>query len=120
MNDFPVTIFHNPACGTSRKTLQALRDAGHEPVVVEYLKIGWTKPQLQTLLGQMKVTPRDILRDRQAADIGLAIDASDDAVLEAAASLLDAAGLAARVADYSLLRDLVRRALALPSVKVPE
>jgi len=47
-------------------------------------------------------------------------DTSDDAVLEAAASLLDAAGLAARVADYDLLRDLVRRALALPSVRMPK
>ena len=83
MKDFPVTIFHNPACGTSRTTLAALRDAGHEPQVVEYLKTGWTRPQLQVLLTQMNATPRDLLRDRQAAEVGLAPDADDDVILDA-------------------------------------
>jgi arsenate reductase len=46
-----VTIFHNPACGTSRNTLAAIRETGVEPVVVEYLKAGWTTAQLQVLLG---------------------------------------------------------------------
>lgn len=41
-----VVIYHNPACGTSRNTLALLREKGVEPTVVEYLKVGWTKDQL--------------------------------------------------------------------------
>lgn len=81
-----ITIFHNPACGTSRNTLQALRDAGHEPRVVEYLKAGWTKAQLQDLLKRMGATPRDVLRVRgtPAEELGLTDPkASDDQILEA-------------------------------------
>jgi arsenate reductase len=59
-----ITIFHNPACGTSRNVLAAIRDAGHEPNVVEYLKAGWTRPQLEGLLADMQASPRDILRVR--------------------------------------------------------
>jgi arsenate reductase len=71
--DVPVTIFHNPNCGTSRNTLAAIREAGYAPKVVEYLKVGWTKPQLAGLLAAMGVAPRDILRVRgtAAADLGL-------------------------------------------------
>ncbi len=76
-----ITIFHNPACGTSRKVLAALRDAGHEPKVVEYLKTGWTKPQIEGLLKAMGARPRDILRTKEAAD--LPADASDGAILDA-------------------------------------
>ena len=43
-----VTIFHNPNCGTSRNVLAALRDAGHAPKVVEYLKVGWSEASSQT------------------------------------------------------------------------
>lgn len=84
--DFPVTIHHNPACGTSRNVLTLLRDAGYEPTVVEYLKTGWTRPQLGSLLAAMNARPRDILRDKgtPAAELGL-LDpaASDDVLLEA-------------------------------------
>jgi arsenate reductase len=81
-----VTIFHNPACGTSRNTLAAIRDTGVEPVVVEYLKAGWTKAQLQDLLGKLGLGPRDVLRTKGAlaADLGLTDPAaSDDAILDA-------------------------------------
>lgn len=81
-----VTIFHNPACGTSRNTLAAIRETGVEPVVVEYLKAGWTKPQLQDLLGKLALRPRDILRTKGAlaAELGLTDpSASDDAILDA-------------------------------------
>jgi arsenate reductase len=64
MTDAAVTIFHNPACGTSRKTLERIRAAGIEPNVVEYLKAGWTKPQLKRLLKLMGVSARDVLRVR--------------------------------------------------------
>ena len=56
------TIYHNPACGTSRNALAALREAGLEVQVVEYLKAGWTKPQLKGLLAAMGAAPRDVLR----------------------------------------------------------
>ena len=79
------TIYHNPACGTSRNALAALREAGVEPQVVEYLKVGWTKPQLKTLLKAMGVKPRDVLRTRGAAPeaVTLVEGASDEAVLDA-------------------------------------
>ena len=80
--DQSVTIFHNPKCGTSRTVLAALRDSGRDPTVVEYLKTGWTKPQLEGLLKAMKAGPRDILRAKEPAAAGLA-GASDAAILAA-------------------------------------
>ena len=62
MSETPITIFHNPACGTSRRVLEAIRAAGREPRIVEYLKEGWTRPQLLSLLAAMNARPRDILR----------------------------------------------------------
>ena len=72
-DDFPVTIFHNPACGTSRGALAAIRAAGHEPTVVEYLETGWTREQIEELLAAMGARPRDILREKgtPAAELGL-------------------------------------------------
>ena len=81
-----ITIYHNPNCGTSRNTLAAIREAGHEPMVVEYLKAGWRRDQLQDLIGRMGVTARDILRVRgtPAEDLGLLkAGVSDDAILAA-------------------------------------
>ncbi|HEX7799505.1 MAG TPA: arsenate reductase (glutaredoxin) [Asticcacaulis sp.] len=79
-------IYHNPNCSTSRKALEILRGAGLDPQVVEYLKTGWTKAQLQGLFAAMGKTPRDLLRVRgtPAEELGLtAPDASDDAILDA-------------------------------------
>jgi arsenate reductase (glutaredoxin) len=80
-----VTLFHNPNCGTSRTVLAALRERGIEPTVVEYLKVGWTKPQLQGLLKAMKARPRDILRTRgtPAEAMGIGAESSDAAILDA-------------------------------------
>ena len=79
-----VTIFHNPACSTSRKTLALLTERGYAPTVVEYLKTGWTRPQLEALLKKMGAGPRDILRDKEAAAIELGLaSAPDDQILEA-------------------------------------
>ena len=47
-DDFPITIYHNPSCGTSRNTVAMIRAAGYEPTVVEYLKAGWTRPLLNS------------------------------------------------------------------------
>jgi arsenate reductase len=85
-SDASVTIFHNPNCGTSRNVLAALKDAGVRPPVIEYLKAGWTKPQLKGLLAAMKARPRDILRTRGAGEAALAKvgpGASDEAILDA-------------------------------------
>ncbi len=73
MPEFPVTVFHNPACGTSRNVLAMIRDAGFEPDVIEYLKAGWTREQLADLLARMGVSAREILRDKgsPAAELGL-------------------------------------------------
>jgi arsenate reductase len=64
MTDASVTIFHNPACTTSRNVLARIRAAGIEPNVVEYLKDGWTKPQLRGLLQKLGLSARDVLRIR--------------------------------------------------------
>ncbi len=64
MRDAEVTIFHNPACGTSRKTLEAIRAAGIEPTVVEYLKAGWTKAELTRVLKLLDKSPREVWRTR--------------------------------------------------------
>ena len=60
-----ITIYHNPRCSTSRKVLDAIRAAGHEPVVVDYLKTGWQRPQLTALLKEAGLTPRQALRTKQ-------------------------------------------------------
>lgn len=86
MTDFPVTVFHNPACGTSRNVLAAVKEAGYAPQVIEYLKAGWTRDQLKDLLHQMGATPRDVLRTRgtPAEELGLTDPAtSDDDILNA-------------------------------------
>ena len=86
MSDFPVTVFHNPACGTSRNVVAAVKEAGYEPQVIEYLKAGWTKAQLKDLLDRMGARPRDILRTRgtPAEELGLTDPtASDDDILNA-------------------------------------
>jgi arsenate reductase len=86
MSDFPITIFHNPSCGTSRNTVAMVKAAGYEPEVVEYLQAGWTKPQLKELLSAMSATPRDILREKgtPAAELGLLDPSvSDEAILDA-------------------------------------
>ena len=83
---FPVTIYHNPKCGTSRNTLAMIRAAGYEPEVVEYLKAGWTRPLLLQLLKAMKATPRAILREKDplVAELGLAGAQINDEILIAA------------------------------------
>jgi arsenate reductase len=86
MSDFPITVFHNPACGTSRNVLAMIRAAGYEPIVVEYLKAGWTRRKLEELLAAMEARPRDILREKgaPAVELGLIDPATtDDRILDA-------------------------------------
>ena len=59
-----VVIYHNPACTTSRKVLGMIRDAGIEPLVVEYLKTPPDRGELLDLLDRMGMTPSELLRRR--------------------------------------------------------
>ena len=88
MTDFPVTVFHNPACGTSRNVLAMVEAAGYRPEVVEYLKTGWDAEQLRALFAEAGLTPREALREKgsPAAELGLLeAGVSDDAILAAMA-----------------------------------
>ena len=68
-----VTIFHNPACGTSRNTLALIRHAGIEPVVIEYLKTPPSKERLRELVASMGISVRELLRQKGTpyAELGL-------------------------------------------------
>jgi arsenate reductase len=83
---FPITIYHNPDCGTSRNTLAMIEATGYAPTIVDYRKAGWTRAVLDELLAAMRAKPRDILREKgtPAAELGL-LDSSvsDEAILHA-------------------------------------
>jgi arsenate reductase len=83
---FPVTIYHNPDCGTSRNTLAMIEAAGYVPTVIDYRATGWTRDVLDDLLAAMGARPRELMRDKgtPAAELGL-LDpsASDETILEA-------------------------------------
>jgi arsenate reductase len=69
-----VTIYHNPACGTSRNALALIRAAGIEPTVIEYLKTPPDRAALTELLARMGLPPRALLREKEPlyAELGLA------------------------------------------------
>jgi len=80
------TIHHNPACGTSRKTLDILREAGVEVTVNEYMKTPPSRDELQRLYRRAGISPREGLRAKEplAAELGLLDDnVSDEAILDA-------------------------------------
>ncbi len=68
-----ITIYHNPACGTSRNTLALIRNAGIEPHVVEYLKTPPSRAMLESLVARAGITPRALLREKETAyaELGL-------------------------------------------------
>ena len=80
-----IAIYHNPECGTSRNVLAIIEAAGYTPTVIEYLKTGWTKPQLLGLFAAAGLTPRTALRETKspAKELGL-LDESvgDERLLE--------------------------------------
>lgn len=81
----PVTIYHNPACGTSRNTLALIRNAGVEPIVIEYLKTPPDRATLVDLLRQMGMRPRQLLREKGTpyAELGLQSDHwTDDQLID--------------------------------------
>jgi len=81
-----IVIHHNPDCGTSRNVLSIIRSARYDPVVIEYLKTGWTRPQLQGLFAAARLTPRSALRTTKspAEELGLLDPAVDDETILAA------------------------------------
>lgn len=68
-----ITIYHNPACGTSRNALAMIRQSGEEPEVVEYLKTPPSREKLVELIAAMGISPRALLREKGTpyADLGL-------------------------------------------------
>jgi arsenate reductase len=84
-----VTIYHNPACGTSRNTLAMIRQSGVEPIVVEYLKTPPSRARILALVQHAGLTLREAIRQKDTpyADLGLADPAlSEDALLDAIAA----------------------------------
>jgi arsenate reductase (glutaredoxin) len=80
-----VTIYHNPACGTSRNTLAMIRRSGEEPEVIEYLKTPPTREKLVELIAAMGIAPRDLLRRKGTPYDELGLDDpkwSDDEIID--------------------------------------
>jgi arsenate reductase len=81
-----VTIYHNPVCGTSRKTLEAIRATGVEPQIIEYVKQPPSRAQLQEMIAKAGISVRQAMRNKGDlyAELGLAdTSLSDDALLDA-------------------------------------
>lgn len=81
-----IVIHHNPDCGTSRNVLATIEASGETPIVIEYLKEGWTRPQLLGLFAVAGLTPRTALRETKspAKELGLLEPGvSDEAIFEA-------------------------------------
>jgi arsenate reductase len=81
-----ITIYHNPACGTSRNTLALIRNAGVEPAVIEYLKQTPDRATLKQLVADAGLTVREAMRQKEALYRELGLDnpaLSDDALLDA-------------------------------------
>ena len=81
-----IVIHHNPDCGTSRNVLAIIEAAGYRPNIIDYLRTGWTEPQLLGLFAAAGLTPRTALRSTKspAAELGLLDDKVSDAQILAA------------------------------------
>ncbi len=81
-----IVVHHNPACGTSRNTIELIRASGEEPVIIEYLEEGWTRSQLLALFAAADITPREALRVAKspAEELGLTDPEVDDETILAA------------------------------------
>ena len=81
-----IVIHHNPDCGTSRNVLAIIRASGTEPVVIDYLRAGWTRPQLLALFAAANLTPRTALRTTKSPAVELGLTepgVSDETLLDA-------------------------------------
>jgi arsenate reductase len=83
---FPIVIFHNPECTTSRNVVALVEAAGHVPEVIDYLQTGWTRGQLMALFAAAGLTPRAALRETNspALELGLLEAGVSDATILAA------------------------------------
>ncbi len=80
-----ITIYHNPACGTSRNVLAMIRNSGEEPHVIEYLKSPPSRQELAELIRRMGIAPRDLLRRKGTPYDALGLDDpkfTDDALID--------------------------------------
>lgn len=80
-----ITIYHNPACGTSRNTLAMIRQSGEEPQIIEYLTTPPSRDELRGLLRNMGIAPRDLLRRKGTPYDALGLDDekwSDDELID--------------------------------------
>ncbi|MEI4469983.1 arsenate reductase (glutaredoxin) [Frigidibacter sp. MR17.24] len=81
-----IVIHHNPACGTSRNVVEIVRASGTEPVIVEYLQTGWTRPQLLGLFAAAGLTAHEALRVSKSPAEALGLTApgvTEDALIDA-------------------------------------
>lgn len=81
-----ITIYHNPACGTSRNVLGLIRGTGEEPVVIEYLKTPPSRDKLASLIDRMRISVRGLLRQKGTpyAELGLDnLELTDDQLIDA-------------------------------------
>ena len=80
-----VTIYHNPACGTSRNVLAMIRQSGEEPEIIEYLKTPPDRATLKDLIRRMGIAPRELLRRKGTPYDALGLDDpkwSDDELID--------------------------------------
>ena len=87
-----VTIYHNPACGTSRNTLAMIRQSGVEPIVIEYLKTPPTREKLKELIATMGISVRALLREKGTPYKELGLDDpkwTDDPDIENMSTTID-------------------------------
>ncbi|MFZ4602249.1 MAG: arsenate reductase (glutaredoxin) [Caulobacterales bacterium] len=83
-----VTVWHNPACGSSKNAIAYLEEKGVQPEIFAYLKAHPTKAQIKAVLKQLKLKPADLLRPNEAKGeaLGVYAGASEEAILEAMAA----------------------------------
>lgn len=81
-----ITIFHNPACGTSRNTLAMIRQSGEEPVIVAYLETPPSREKLMEMIESAGLSVRDAIRQKGTPYVELGLDdpaLTDDALIDA-------------------------------------
>ena len=82
----PITIYHNPKCSKSLQTLELLQQNGITPTIIEYIKTPPTAETLKTILGQLRMAPRNLMRKKEDVYAELKLDnpsLSDDALIDA-------------------------------------
>ena len=76
-----VTVYHNPRCSNSRRCLEIIREEGYDPTIVEYLQFPPSRMEIESLVGKMGVSARDIVRSNEPVYSELGLAEADDAEL---------------------------------------